>query len=311
MGMPFRIVLYAAEEEAANRGAAAAFARIAELDAKLSDYSPDSELTRLNQRGPETGFITVSDDLYRVLQAGQDLAARTGGAFDVTSGPLVKIWRRARRRRVLPAAEDLERARAATGYRDLKLGSKEPRVAFRKAGLKIDLGGIAVGYALDEARRVLHGHGIEACLIDASGDILAGASPPGQKGWRISLELFSDSGGGNSKTYSARIHDLALATSGDAYQHAVIDGKRYSHIVDPRTGWALTTPCQVTVFAPRGIAADGWSTAVSVLGPEAGFNLIDEMSGLAAIMGVWTAGGVQEFHSQRFDEVLRLNPQTE
>jgi thiamine biosynthesis lipoprotein len=155
MGVPFKIVVYAAEDEIANRAARAAFARIEKLNAILSDYEDDSELVRLSRGSPHDAPATVSDDLFRVLALSQELAQRSDGAFDVSVGPLVQLWRRARRQRALPASDLLQRARAAVDYRAIKLDAKQQTVQLTKPRMRLDLGGIGIGYAVDEALRVL------------------------------------------------------------------------------------------------------------------------------------------------------------
>ncbi len=281
MGMPYKLLFYAADQQTANRMAEATFARIHELDLCLSDYLPDSELNRLSATSPSTSPVKVSDDLWNVLQHARTISAASGGAFDVTIGPMVLLWRRSKRQIELPSAQRIADAKAATGYAGMLLDPTKKTVQLTKPKMRLDVGGIGCGYACDEAMKVLQANGIEHALIDASGDILVSAPPPGKTGWRIGLAKLERPNDPPSRFVNLK--NAALTTSGDAYQHVEIDGKRYSHIVDPRTGLGLTESCVVTVVAPRCIDADAWTKPVCVLGPEQGFPLIDKIPGAAAI----------------------------
>ena len=318
MGTKVRIVLYAADPQAASAASDAAFARIAALDDIMSDYKLTSELTHLSERagGPPS---KVSDDLYRVLAAGEDLSRRSDGAFDVTVGPVVQLWRRARRRLEMPDPERLASAVALVGYDKLTLDPGARTAQLTQPGMRLDLGGIAKGYAADEALGVLKRRGISSALVAAAGDIALGSAPPGRAGWRIeiaSLEPEPRSGDSSappsdrahraSPTQSPKIqnryvilHDAGISTSGDAEQHIELGGVRYAHIVDPRTGQALTGRFAVTVLAAKDFTADGLATAVSVLGPERGLELVRATPGAGVFFIKETADGVRSW-SLRF-----------
>lgn len=305
MGVSFTIVLYAPDETAANRAAEAAFRRVAQLNAVYSDYDAQSELMRLCRQAEPGRAVPVSDDLFHVLARSQALAERTDGAFDITVGPYVRLWRRARRQRQLPSVDRLADAKAAVGYRHLKLHCDERSVELLRPGMRLDLGGIAKGHAADEALRVLEKHGIRQALVDASGDIVAGEPPPGQPGWRIGIAPLDVDAPPSRYVLLAR---GAVATSGDAWQHVEIDGTRYSHIVDPRTGIGLTESSSVTVVAPDGLTADSLATAVSVLGPDEGLRLIDEMPETAALVVRSIDGQAKAIESARFSELHFVAP---
>lgn len=298
MGTEFRVVLYSADETAANRAAAAAYARVAELNKKLSDYDPQSELSLLSATSGGGRRVPLSDDLWFVLRRSQQLAEASDGAFDVTVGPLTKMWRSARRSKAFPPADRMAEARAAVGFRNLVLDPSSQSAELTKPHMRLDLGGIAMGYAADEALAVVKRHGIASALIDASGDIVCSAAPPGEKGWKIGIAPLTESKGPPSRYLW--LVDRALTTSGDAFQHVEIEGKRYSHIVDPQTGLGLTTRSSVTVTAADCITADSLATAVSVLGPERGLKLIDATPGTAALFVVATDDGVKTDESPGF-----------
>jgi thiamine biosynthesis lipoprotein len=300
MGTRFQITLYAPDESTAGAAARAAFARVAALDGIMSDYRATSELMQLCQKagGPP---VRVSDELLFVLTRAQEVSRRSEGAFDVTVGPVVRLWRKARKTHELPDPQELARARALVGHDKMKLDAKAHTVQLLQAGMQLDLGGIAKGYAADEALAVLQKHGIPRALVAAGGDIAASGPPPDAAGWTVGIAPLEDPAG--KPTRYLVLHDAAVSTSGDAAQHVEIGGKRYSHIVDPRTGIGLIGRSSVTVVARRGIDSDSLTKVVSVLGPERGLAIIDATDGAAALVLRKTDKGVETFRSKRFDAV--------
>ncbi len=278
MGMVFRIVGYSDDPDLANRAARVAFDRVAVLNQIMSDYEPDSELNRLSDLAGSGKVARISEELCAVLDHAQKLANDTGGAFDVTAGASVKIWRRARRVKRLPPEQVLDAALKTVGFRRLKLDKKNCTVELEMQGMRLDLGGIAKGHALDIALSVLKREGIHQALVSAGGDIVAGEAPPEKKGWRVALIGLRE----ETSPEFLWLANAAVATSGDLYQFLEIDGTRYSHIVDPRTGRALKKQRLVHVIAPDGITADSLATAISVMGQEDGLRLIKGNKRLAA-----------------------------
>jgi thiamine biosynthesis lipoprotein len=296
MGTTFRLVLYARDAAQAKAAADAAFARVAELDRALSDYNADSELMALCAHAGEPAPVPIGGDLFRVLTAAQDWARRSGGAFDPTVGPVVRLWRRARRIGERPDAETLVGARRLVGYTKLTLDPRARTARLAEDGMLLDLGGIAKGYAADEVQVVLRRRGIERALVAAGGDLVASDAPPGRRGWTIAIALPPALADPAQKPIELR--QAAVSTSGDAEQFVVLDGVRYSHIVDPRTGLGLTGRSAVAVLAPHGATADALATAVSVLGPERGLDLVETEKGAAAWMAQETPAGVRRTHSR-------------
>ncbi len=305
MAVDFRIVLYAEDEVTAKQAKAAAFARVKQLDEALSDYKPDSELNRLSDTAPSPQPVPVSDDMWRVLGAAKRVSAETGGAFDCTVGPVVKLWRRARRTRELPFAEALAAAREAVGDQFLELDAQQHAARLLKPKMRLDLGGIAKGYASDEALAVMKKLGITRALVAGSGDIAVGDPPPGAKGWRIGIAPLELKG---PSSHYVLIANAAVSTSGDSMQHVEIGGKRYSHVIDPRTGQALTDHCSVTIVAPNCTTTDGLSTGVSVMGPEAGLQLVEKLPGVAAYIVRQPEGKEEVFESIRWRRFEDTSP---
>ena len=270
MGAPWTITVHAANQAAGSEAIAAAFAEIERLEGILSDYDPTSELSRLSAAAPTPEPVPVGADLWLVLVAAEGTRELTAGAFDIAVGPLTSLWRQARRSGRLPDPDKLAAARAAVGAGTVELVPETQSVRLPKPGTRLDPGGIGMGYAADGALEVLAARGIRSAMIDASGDVLVSAAPPGTDGWRIAVAPLRPGGQGETLVL---VH-AAVTTSGDAYQAVEIDGVRYSHIVDPRTGPGITGPTTVTVVAPDATTADALATAASVLGHAAGSDMI-------------------------------------
>jgi thiamine biosynthesis lipoprotein len=324
MGTLARVVFYDDGEasadptrgrERADAAAEAAFARIADLEARLSDWRDDSELAALARRvaAPDSvvpsGPIPVSDDLARVLAAAVGIAERSGGAFDPTVAPLVELWRRARRQGALPADAALSEARERVGFGNLRVDRAARTVELLRRGVKLDLGGIAKGDAAEQALAVLRDHGFERALVALGGDVVAGAPPPERSGaadgsgWIVALAEPGD-GEGAAPRHAVRLAHAALSTSGDEWRFVEIGGRRFSHVVDPRTGLGLERRLLVSVLARDGATADALATAACVLGPEAGAALVEATPGAAARITTIDAGEVRACATSRWPPMM-------
>ncbi len=298
--MPVRIVLYSESEEAATKAATAAFDRFRKLNGILSDYDPESEVSRLSRSAGSGQCIPVGDDLWRVLERARQVSEATNGAFDITIGPVSRLWRRSRRRGELPPPDRLEEALRLVDYRSVQLAPDRQCVTLLQGSIMLDLGGIGKGYAIDEALSVLRQHGADKALVDASGDIGLGDAPPGSPGWRIAIASPEPNAPPEGFLWLANV---AIAQSGDLWQHVEIEGKRYSHIVDPRTGLGLTDRSSVTVVAASAMTADAFASGVSILGPERGLTLIESMPGVAARYVHAPEGKVRSYVSSAWKEL--------
>jgi thiamine biosynthesis lipoprotein len=303
MGTLFRIKLYAPNEATAEHAFRTAFDRVASLDDTLSDYKPASELNRICKSAVGRP-VTVSGDLFRVLTASQQLAVETGGEFDITLGPVIHLWRQARKDGRVPDAAELARASANCGYRKLHVDPVARTVVLDKAGMELDVGGIAKGYAADEALKVLGQLGIQSALVAASGDLAFSNAPPGRPGWSIGIDSFDRTNAPFTRVL--HLSNAAVSTSGDTEQHLDAGGKRYSHIVDPRTDVGLTKGIMVTIVARHGIEADGLATAVSVIGAARGLKFVDSKPGVAALIVKRGANGPDVLESSRFHSLANM-----
>jgi thiamine biosynthesis lipoprotein len=305
MGGPFRLVLHAPDEASANRAADAVYGRVDELDSILSDYDPDSEISRLSQRtlqGPMPEPVTVSEDLFRVLARGQQIAEQTDGAFDVTVGPYMRLWRRARELKQLPTEERLEKTRPSVGWRHVRLDPKARTVQLLAPRMRLDVGGLALGYIADQAVAAAAKAGAPSALVDAGGEISVGEAPPGKDGWTVAIQSLKDPEQMTGE--QVKIVRACVSSSGDTRRFVELAGKRYSHIIDPRTGLGLTRRIGATVIAPDGMTADALDTAVCVLGPEKGLELIERTAGAAARITTIEGDEVKVYESKRFKEFV-------
>jgi len=275
MGVVARIVVYAPNDYIAKWACSRAFLRIAQLEELMSDYRSDSELMRLCKEG-HIAPVRVSNDLFFVLERALELSKRSNGAFDITVGPFVSLWRRARQTKQLPTEEELNEARKLVGWEKIQLDASTRTVKLAVSGMKLDLGGIAKGYAADCALKVLQKFRLRRALIELGGDIVLGDPPPDREGWRIGIL--------NENGKPERVLELAncaVSTSGSTEQFVEIAGRRYAHIVDPRTGVGLTKLVLVTVIAKDGITADSLATALCVLGEKDGRKLAEAYDAIA------------------------------
>jgi thiamine biosynthesis lipoprotein len=308
MGTLVRITLYAAGEDEARGAFDAAFARIRALDQTFSDYKPDSELNQLTTR-PAGTAAGVSEDLFRVLSASQELAVATSGAFDVTLGPVIRLWREARAAGRLPEDQALRDATARSGFRKLVVEPRTRTVILAAAGMTLDVGAVGKGYAASEALEVLRARGVRSALVAVSGDLAFGDPPPGKAGWRIAMHELPPSEAQGVPAV-LELTNAAVSTAGAAEQHADIAGRRYSHIVDPATGIGLTDDVTVTVIASHGLEADGLDTAASVLGVERGMALIESHPDAAGLIVRRTPQGITLLPSSRLRTLIASRQKT-
>jgi FAD:protein FMN transferase len=282
MGVPFRIVMYARNEKEAVEAASAAFQRIAQLNTIMSDYETDSEVSTLSRSSEEgSPAVPVSDELWRVLSTAQQLAEQTGGAFDITVGPCAALWRKARREQQFPDAARLENARKKVGFKNLVLDEQTRTARLLRFGMRLDLGGIAKGFAADEALQQLRARGITRALVAASGDVAVSDPPPGQTGWRIEVVGYDQPGGPPSAF--VLLNNSAISTSGDLFQRLELNGVRYSHILDPSTCVGMTNRALATVIAGNCTLSDSLATIMTILPATEALALAAEYKAAARI----------------------------
>ena len=255
MAMPVEVTVFADSRERAEAAGRAAFAAVARVDELMNDYRPTSEISRVSAAAG-SGPVTVSAELMTVLLAAKDVWDRTGGAFDPTAGPVVALWREAAKTGTMPAAGAIEASLRLVGMEKVRLDPGARTVELTLPGMRLDVGGIAKGYACDLASAAIREQGVAISLVSAGGDMVLGDPPPGTDGWPIDVP-----GEDSPRTLA----NVALSISGDTARFTVIDGVRYSHIVDPRTGIGVTTRQMALVIAPSGLVSDPLATAGCIM----------------------------------------------
>ena len=297
MGTTVSIVLYAAGRTQADAAARSALARVRDLDRRLSDYDRESELMRASAAAVGRP-VRISADLFDVLSRAQAFSARTGGAFDITSGALTRLWRRARRQATLPADADVAAARVVSGSQHLRLDPAGPSMQLETAGTRLDLGGVGKGYAADRALEAMRALGVTRALVAAGGDIAIGQAPPRAVGWTVAVAPLAATTPPPGRPLV--LAGVGVSTSGDAEQWVEIAGTRYSHILDPRTGRPLTGHRSVTVVARDATTSDMLATTVCVLGRGAGAALVDRIAGASAAIGIEQDGAARWTTTRRW-----------
>lgn len=263
MGSPFQISLYAADSVTANRLANKSYALVDSLNTIFSDYMDSSELNLLCATAGTDSFITVSPALYDILLMAKEAWQKSEGCFDITVGPLSRLWRKERRAKHFPDADVVAAERKKIGFEKIIIDTIQHRVKLMQAGMQLDLGGIAAGYMAQKIIDFLNLNEIKSALVNASGDIVCSGPPPGKNGWIIGVNMPGEKNELMDKNIELR--NASISTSGDVFQFAEHNGRRYSHIINPITGYGVTFQRNVTIIAPDGATADWLATACSIL----------------------------------------------
>ena len=255
MGSPYSVVLYDEDRDRMEAAAEAVFEEARRLDGLLSNYKPESAWSQVNQSAAERP-VEVPQELFDLLAACVVYSRKSDGAFDITVGPLMKVWGFYKGTGHLASKGEVKKALASVGYKGLILDAKAHTVRFAKKGMEIDPGGIGKGYAVDRMVEILKEHQIKIGLISASGSsIYAMGAPPGQRGWKVSVRDPRD----ESKTVQDIIlKDESMSTSGSYEKFFEADGKIYAHIMDPRTGFPAQGMLSVSIVTPRTIDSEAW-----------------------------------------------------
>ncbi|TMU50712.1 FAD:protein FMN transferase [Flagellimonas algicola] len=261
MGTYLNITFYAANANIAEDVVNNAFERVRELNGKLSDYDPDSEVNLLCQNHNVGQWIKVSEELFEVLSISKRISKSTKGRFDVTIGGYSQLWRSSKENKE-SAFIDAENYGSGFGYRDLHLKAGNRTVKIDNDKIRLDFGGIAKGYVADQLILLLNKHQLRHILIDFGGDLSTGDPPPSSKGWKVRVDFESERGK-DSKVLLVK--NMSVATSGDLFQKISHNGRTFSHIIDPSTGMWATKSIQVTVMAGSGALADSYATAFNVM----------------------------------------------
>lgn len=302
MGTTFEVYLYASDSTQAAVLIEAAFQEVERVEAALSNYRPASEISRINAMATRNPVVT-DPEVFGLIDRALDYSRRTDGAFDITVGALVQAWGFFRGRGHYPSPEELEEARARVGWRKVALHDSTRSIEFLTAGIELDLGGIGKGYALDRAAGILRRNGVSAALLGSGqSSYYAIGNPAGTAGWRIAVPNPFDTAQMLSTIW---LRDGSLSTSGNNQKFFELDGRRYSHIIDPRTGEPATGMVQVTVTASSATDSDALATALFVTGAEHANDIVAQYGDVAALL-VKDRGGAQPVVSIGWGSAIAL-----
>jgi thiamine biosynthesis lipoprotein len=296
MGTIAHIIAVAPDAHTANKSIEAAFEQFRNIETLMSYHKDDSELANVNRNAYKSP-VKVSPQTFEVIQKAIEFSSLSDGAFDITVGPLMDLWRSAAEANAVPDDAKLAESRAKVGYEKLILDANEKTVRFAVEGMKLDLGGIAKGYAIDKAVEAMQTCGSTGGMVDVGGNIRCFGRPPkGKTHWLIGLQdpdvkseirnLKSEIpiGMSSEPLLVLKLTNAAVATSGHYRRFALIQGKKYSHIIDTKTGSGSDKLASVTIIAKDAITADALSTAVTIMGAEKGLALIEKLPETEAIL---------------------------
>ena len=291
MGTVVEITVIPANEEAIKE----AFDAIKKVDELMSTYKPESEVSILNRQGENH----LSPQTSQIIQEAIKFSEMTEGAFDITCRPLINLWKRAKKEAKIPTLQEIEEAKNLVSYK--KIALEGDLVKLQQPGMQIDLGGIAKGWAVDKAIQALKKREVRAALVNAGGDLYALGRRGLWKKWEVGIQHPRDQ---EKILTTIEVSDKGVATSGDYRRYFTLEGRRFSHIVDPRTGETVEeVPMSVTVVAPDATTADALATGIFVLGPEEGMRLIESLPGIEGLivseeMRMDSSSGWGEFQKQ-------------
>ena len=278
MGTTVEITLMGSDEEETGKAALRAFQEIKRIEQLMSPKIASGDVFRINQSAG-TGWVKVSPETMEVIHKAKEISALSEGAFDITVGPLTQIWRTAREKGIPPSSEEVKRLLELVNFREIGI-APEGKIFLKKKGMSIDLGGIAKGYAVDRAFEILQSLGHKNFIVNAGGDLRVGGTRLNQP-WTIGIQHPRDS---QKIMAKVPLSDSALATSGDYEKFFIHQGKRYSHIFNPRDGFPADTCQSVSVLHKDCMTADALATAVFVLGPEKGYALCRKLDGVNCLL---------------------------
>jgi FAD:protein FMN transferase len=275
------VTVWTANENAAVPAIDAVFAEFDRLDALLSVWKPRSDILRINAAAGQHA-VPVSEDTCEVLTIARQVSEWTNGKFDVTFGALSDVWKfdHDRDNRV-PTAEEIGARLPFIDYRAIAIDAAAKTVFATRPGIRVHVGGIGKGYAVDRAVAILHERGFHDFMVQAGGDLYV-AGAPGDGAWRLGIN--DPRGAPNDSFATIELRDATFSTSGDYERSFIQNGQRYHHILDPATGQPARGAVSVTIVATRAVIADGLSTGVFIMGPEAGMALVERLPDVEAVM---------------------------
>lgn len=280
MGGRFEITLVAADSSQANANIDDVITEISRIEHLISDWKPESQVSRVNQNAG-IAPVKVDWEVFELTRRAIELSQITDGAFDISFAAMEKVWKFDGSMTEVPSAQDIRKSVQNVGYKNIVLDSVNQTIFLRKSGMKIGFGALGEGYAVDRCRVLIQERGIHAGLINATGDMTAwGNRPKTRRGWPIGIADPFRPGRVIKKIWLKE----SVATSGSYEKFAELDGVRYSHIINPKTGYPATGLISVTVTGPSAEVANGLSTSIMVMGVTNGKNLLSKFPGYRALL---------------------------
>jgi len=276
MGTEITLTAWTADEHAAERAFAAGYDEIHRIEVLMTDWErpgqPESDVVRIN-RAAGKDAVRVSAESLEVIEKSLEMSRRSHGAFDITFAAMKGLWKFDEDlEKKIPPADEIARRRKLINWKDVVVDAKARTIKLRRPGMRLGLGGIAKGYAVDRCAAVLRGEGLHDFMVQAGGDLYVAGSK-GPVNWMVGVR--DPRGGPRDIIARMPIKDHAFSTAGDYERSFILDGKRYHHIIDPATGFPATASREVTIFAPTAFLADALDDAVFILGPKKGLALVD------------------------------------
>lgn len=297
MGSTFSITFYCDDSAKAAGLSKECFAIVDSMNNIFSDYTVTSEVGRLASM-PVVKDQKVSDELFEMIRLSKIAWQRSGRSFDVTIGALTQLWRKAKKENRFPTEEEIKSAKQTTGFKNASYNIFEKTISFKTPGLRLDFGGIVPGYVAQKVLDHLKTKNIDIALVDASGDIVMSEPPPGKEGWLVAINLPES----ENEVWDKKLElkNFAVSTSGDVYRYTVHNGKKFSHIIDPKTGYGVTSQRNVTVIAKHGAEADWLATACSILPVKKALRLAKERHA-ALLIATLDDDKIITYKSKNFD----------
>lgn len=307
MGTVLRITLTGLSGEEADRAVAAAIVEVDRLENLLSTWKPESDLSKLNREASKD-WVVPKEETFTILRMSLRYSRLTDGAFDVTAGPLIRLWGfHDRREHQPPSQEEIARTKESVGFEKIEIDEQKKAVRYAAEGMEVDFSAVAKGYAVDTVCAVLRKLGIKSGLVDLGGNIFAVGVPPGRDTWRIAVRDPRS----NSSIGTLRITEKGVASSGQYVRYIEYGNRKYGHIVDPRTGVPAEGILGTTIVAPDAITADILSTSTFVLGLDKAREIIKSEGVEGLLISDNGKGGVKIYMSEGLRDSFEFNPDLE
>jgi thiamine biosynthesis lipoprotein len=279
MGSDFEITVVAKTQLEADKQIAIAIGEISRIEALISSWKPTSETSNINKNAGASP-VQVSEELFSLIQRALQISNLTDGAFDISYASMDKLWKYDGSMAQMPSKEAIKKSVAKVGYKDIVVDPKNSTVFLKNKGMKIGFGAIGKGYAADKAKKLLISNGVSGGIINASGDINSWGSKPSGSSWQVAITNPLN----KNKAFAMLPIKDAVVTSGNYEKYVTFNSRRYSHIIDPRTGYPSQGIISVTVFAPKAELADALATSVFVMGVETGIDRINQLKAVECII---------------------------